>query len=442
MASAFTRRSACAAVSCATRTLFSPTAATAPRSAGSISGLRAISAWSKVPLGPPDAILGITEAYKADKFDAKINLGVGAYRDDAGQPYVLPSVKEAELRLITQLLDKEYAGITGVPTFTKLAAQLAYSPSSPALQEDRVVITQSISGTGALRIGGEFLARWYPYGKTIYVPTPTWANHGAVFRDSGLEVKSYRYYDKATISLDLDGMLEDIEAAPLNSIILLHACAHNPTGVDPTPEQWRKISEIVKKRDHFVFFDMAYQGFASGDADRDAYALRYFVEQGHQLVLSQSFAKNMGLYGERVGAFSMVVDSAEEKKRVDSQLKIIVRPLYSNPPIHGARIAAEVLSDVGLYKQWLVEVKVMAERIIKMRHLLKQHLQELGSTRDWSHITSQIGMFCFTGLTPEQVDTLRTEYSVYMTRDGRISVAGITTKNVKRLAESIHAVTK
>ncbi|KAK9385457.1 pyridoxal phosphate-dependent transferase [Lipomyces mesembrius] len=437
MASALTRRSACAA-----RTLFTPTAATALRSGGYISGLRAISAWSKVPLGPPDAILGITEAYKADKFDGKINLGVGAYRDDAGQPYVLPSVQEAELRLLTQLLDKEYAGITGVPTFTKLAAQLAYSPSSPALQENRVVITQSISGTGALRIGGEFLARWYPYGKTVYVPTPTWANHGAVFRDSGLEVKSYRYYDKATISLDLDGMLEDIEAAPVNSIFLLHACAHNPTGVDPTPEQWRKISEIVKKRDHFVFFDMAYQGFASGDADRDAYALRYFVEQGHQLVLSQSFAKNMGLYGERVGAFSMVVNSAEEKKRVDSQLKIIVRPLYSNPPIHGARIAAEVLSDEGLYKQWLVEVKGMAERIIKMRHLLKQHLEELGSTRDWSHITSQIGMFCYTGLTPEQVDTLRTEYSVYMTRDGRISVAGITTKNVKRLAESIHTVTK
>ncbi|KAK9234183.1 pyridoxal phosphate-dependent transferase [Lipomyces kononenkoae] len=442
MPSVLVRRSACAVASCAARTLSAPRAATPLRPVYAISGLRTISAWSKVTLGPPDAILGITEAYKADEFEEKINLGVGAYRDDNGKPYVLPTVKEAELRLVSQLLDKEYAGITGVAAFTKLAARLAYSPSSPVLQEDRVVVTQSISGTGALRIGGEFLARWYPYNKTIYVPTPTWANHGAVFRDSGLEVKSYRYYDKATISLDIDGMIQDLEAAPENSIILLHACAHNPTGVDPTPEQWRQISDVVKKRDHFVFFDMAYQGFASGDFDRDAYALRYFVEQGHQPVLAQSFAKNMGLYGERVGAFSMVVDSAEEKKRVDSQLKIIVRPLYSNPPIHGARIAAEVLSDEGLYKQWLVEVKDMADRIIKMRHLLKQHLEELGSTRDWSHITSQIGMFCYTGLTPEQVDTLRTEYSVYMTRDGRISVAGITSKNVKRLAESIYAVTE
>ncbi|KAK9369339.1 pyridoxal phosphate-dependent transferase [Lipomyces kononenkoae] len=439
MTSALARRSACAVAYSAARSLPPARAATPVRY---VNAIRTISAWSKVPLGPPDAILGITEAYKADQFEEKINLGVGAYRDDNGKPYVLPTVKEAELRLISQLLDKEYAGITGVGAFTKLAARLAYSPSSPVIKEDRVAITQSISGTGALRIGGEFLARWYPYNKTIYLPTPTWANHGAVFRDSGLDVKSYRYYDKATISLDIDGMLQDIETAPENSIILLHACAHNPTGVDPTPEQWRRISDVVKKRNHFVFFDMAYQGFASGDFDRDAFALRYFVEQGHQLVLAQSFAKNMGLYGERVGSFSMVVDSAEEKKRVDSQLKIIVRPLYSNPPIHGARIAAEVLSDEVLYEQWLAEVKGMADRIIQMRHLLKQHLEELGSTRDWSHITSQIGMFCYTGLTPEQVDTLRTEYSVYMTRDGRISVAGITSKNVKRLAESIHSVTK
>ncbi|KAK9469209.1 pyridoxal phosphate-dependent transferase [Lipomyces arxii] len=393
--------------------------------------IRLISAWKNVPAGPPDAILGITEAFKADSFEEKINLGVGAYRDDTGKPYVLPSVKEAELRLVQKQLDKEYAGITGVPAFTKLAATLAYSPSSAALKEDRVVITQSISGTGALRIGGEFLAKWYPFEKTIYVPTPTWANHGAVFKDSGLMVKSYRYYDKGTISLDIDGMIEDLSAAPENSIILLHACAHNPTGVDPTPEQWQAISKVIKSRDHFCFFDMAYQGFASGDTDKDAYALRYFVEQGHQLVLAQSFAKNMGLYGERVGAFSLVVDSAEEKKRVDSQLKIIVRPMYSNPPVHGARIASEILGDEQLNAQWLTEVKAMADRIIEMRFLLKKHLEDLGSARDWSHITSQIGMFCYTGLTPQQVATLRAEYSVYMTNDGRISVAGITTKNVK-----------
>ncbi|KAK9477580.1 aspartate aminotransferase [Lipomyces japonicus] len=400
------------------------------------------SVWSKVPQGPPDAILGITEAYKADTYADKINLGVGAYRDDNGKPYVLPSVKEAEFRLLEQLLDKEYAGISGVPAFTKLAALLAYSPDSSAIKENRLVITQSISGTGALRIGGEFLAKWYPHGRTIYVPNPTWANHGAVFRDSGLEVKSYRYYDKDTISLDLPGLLEDLSSAPEKSIILLHACAHNPTGVDPTPAQWREISKVAKDKGHFIFFDMAYQGFASGDADKDAFALRYFVEQGHQLVLAQSFAKNMGLYGERVGAFSLVVESADERKRVDSQLKIIVRPLYSNPPIHGARIAAEILGDKDLNFKWLSEVKTMADRIIEMRALLKNKLEQLGSKKNWSHITSQIGMFCYTGLTPEQVDTLKDKHSVYLTRDGRISVAGITSTNVGRLAEAIHDVTK
>ncbi|KAK9449990.1 aspartate transaminase [Limtongia smithiae] len=438
MASLLLRRSAALSRPVAARAL-APRWRTAPIAC---TALRASSVWAKVPQGPPDAILGITEAYKADKFTEKINLGVGAYRDDAGKPYVLPSVKEAELRLVQQFLDKEYAGITGVPAFTKLAAELAYSPGSAALKEDRVVITQSISGTGALRIGGEFLAKWYPYAKTIYIPTPSWANHTAVFKDSGLEVKPYRYYDKTNISLDLAGLLEDLSLAPENSIILLHACAHNPTGVDPTPEQWQQISEVIKKKNHFSFFDMAYQGFASGNADKDAYALRYFVEQGHQLCLAQSFAKNMGLYGERVGAYSLVVDSPEEKKRVESQVKIVVRPMYSNPPVHGARIAAEILGDEKLHAQWLAEVKGMAERIISMRSLLKEKLEALGSTRDWSHITSQIGMFCYTGLTPEQVKTLREQYSVYMTGDGRISVAGITSKNVSYLAESIYAVTK
>ncbi|KAK7206697.1 aspartate aminotransferase [Myxozyma melibiosi] len=403
---------------------------------------RSNSVFAKIPQGPPDAILGITEAFKADSFAEKINLGVGAYRDDAGKPYVLPSVKEAELRLIQQMLDKEYAGITGVPAFTKHAATLAYSPESKAIKEDRLMITQSISGTGALRIGGEFLAKWYPHGKTIYVPNPTWANHGAVFRDSGLEVQTYRYYDKSTISLDIDGLLEDLNTIPKKSMVLLHACAHNPTGVDPTPEQWKMIAEVMKKNELFPFFDMAYQGFASGDADKDAFALRYFVEQDFELVLAQSFAKNMGLYGERVGAFSLVTASPEEKKRVDSQVKITVRPLYSNPPVHGARIAAEILGDEKLNAQWLAEVKGMAERIISMRTLLRDNLEKLGSPRDWSHITSQIGMFCYSGLTPEQVDTLRTEHSVYLTRDGRISMAGVTSKNVTRLAESIYAVTK
>jgi len=404
-------------------------------------GVRAASAWANVPQGPPDAILGITEAFKADSNSEKINLGVGAYRDDKGKPFVLPSVRTAEKKIVESSLDKEYAGITGVPTFTKAAALLAYGPDSAAIKEDRVAITQSISGTGALRIGGAFLERFYPGSKTIYIPTPSWANHTAVFKDSGLKVEKYRYYNKDTIGLDFDGMVADIKAMPKGSIVLLHACAHNPTGVDPTDEQWVAIANAVKEGDHFPFFDMAYQGFASGDTNKDAFALRHFIKEGLRPVLAQSFAKNMGLYGERVGAFSVVCESAEEKKRVDSQLKILVRPLYSNPPVHGARIASEILNDPALNKQWLGEVKDMADRIITMRALLKENLEKLGSKRDWSHITSQIGMFAFTGLKPEQMDVLAKEHSVYATKDGRISVAGITTGNVKRLAEAIYKVT-
>lgn len=347
----------------------------------------------------------------------------------------------AEPKVFQQNLDKEYAGITGVPDFTKAAALLAYGPDSAALKEGRIAITQSISGTGALRIGGAFLQRHYPGAKAIYIPTPSWANHKAVFSDSGLEVKQYRYYNKDTIGLDFDGMVSDIKNMPKGSIILLHACAHNPTGVDPTEDQWRAISDAVKEGEHFPFFDMAYQGFASGSTDKDAFALRHFVKEGHNPCLAQSFAKNMGLYGERVGAFSIVTANAEEKARVDSQVKIIVRPLYSNPPVHGARIASTILNDPALNKQWLSEVEGMASRIIKMRALLKENLEKLGSKQKWNHITDQIGMFAYTGLTAEQMTKLAEEHSVYATKDGRISVAGITSDNVGRLAESIYKIT-
>jgi len=213
--------------------------------------------------------------------------------DDKGKPYVLPSVRTAEKKVVESTLDKEYAGITGVPSFTKAAALLAYGPDSAPVKEDRIAITQSISGTGALRIGGAFLERFYPGAKKIYIPTPSWANHNAVFKDSGLQVEKYRYYNKDTIGLDFDGMVEDLKSAPKGSVILLHACAHNPTGIDPTEEQWRQISKAVKDGEHYAFFDMAYQGFASGDTDKDAYAVRQFIKDGHNICLAQSFAKNM-----------------------------------------------------------------------------------------------------------------------------------------------------
>ncbi|CAI5454993.1 unnamed protein product [Caenorhabditis angaria] len=403
--------------------------------------VRGKSWWTHVEMGPPDAILGVTEAFKADKNPKKINLGVGAYRDDQGKPFVLPSVKEAERQVIAANLDKEYAGIVGLPEFTKLSAKLALGENSEVIKNNRIFTTQSISGTGALRIGAEFLAK-YAKTKVIYQPTPTWGNHVPIFKFTGVDVKNYRYYDKSTCGFDEAGALQDIAAIPEGSIILLHACAHNPTGVDPSKDQWKKISEIVKKRNLFVFFDMAYQGFASGNVDNDAFAVRYFLEQGHNIVLAQSFAKNMGLYGERVGAFSVVTSDADEAARVASQVKILIRPLYSNPPVHGARIASRILADPALNQQWLGDVKLMADRIISMRTQLKSLLAKEGSTRNWEHITNQIGMFCFTGINPQQVEKLIKEHSIYLTKDGRISVAGISSNNVGYLAHALHQVTK
>ncbi|KAJ3108438.1 aspartate transaminase aat1 [Phlyctochytrium planicorne] len=403
------------------------------------------SSWSHVAQGPPDPILGVTEAFRADKNPKKMNLGVGAYRDDNNKPYVLECVKKAEKIIQDLKLDKEYLGITGLGDYNKLAAELAYGSDSPAIKESRLVTSQSLSGTGALRIGGEFLNRFYQGkgGKKIFLPNPSWGNHANIFRDSKLEVGQYRYFDKKTNGLDFAGMTEDIKNLPDESIILLHACAHNPTGVDPTPEQWKQLSTLLKSKGHLAFFDMAYQGFASGDPTVDAFALRHFVKDGHNVLLAQSFAKNLGLYGERVGLFSIVVGSPEEAKRVDSQVKILVRPMYSNPPLSGPRIVKEVLSIPELRSEWHTEVKLMADRIISMRAELRKHLETTyGSKHNWSHITSQIGMFCYTGLTGEQVDRLRNEFSVYLTRDGRISIAGITSKNVKYLAEAIHEVSK
>ncbi|KAI0963505.1 hypothetical protein AcW1_000563 [Taiwanofungus camphoratus] len=402
----------------------------------------ALSTWSAVPAGPPDPILGVTEAFKADKDSRKINLGVGAYRDQDGKPFVLESVRSAEELLTSAKPDKEYLPITGLPEFTKSAAKLAYGEDSEPLNKSAIAVVQSISGTGALRIGGAFFHRFYPHAKEIYIPTPSWGNHTAVFRDSGLVVKQYRYFDKKTVGLDFEGMKEDLKNIPSQSIILLHACAHNPTGVDPTPEQWTELSDIVKEKGHFPFFDMAYQGFASGSTTRDAFAVRHFVSAGHQVALAQSFAKNMGLYGERVGAFSLTTADPAERARVESQLKIVIRPMYSNPPLHGARIASTILTTKPLYEKWEGEVKGMADRIISMRTRLYDNLVSLGTPGEWSHIKSQIGMFSFTGLTQPQTQALAEKAHIYMTSDGRISMAGLNGHNIGYFSEMVSKAVK
>eukprot|EP00271_Cylindrocystis_brebissonii_P010392 TRINITY_DN26571_c0_g1_i1.p1 TRINITY_DN26571_c0_g1~~TRINITY_DN26571_c0_g1_i1.p1 ORF type:complete len:420 (-),score=75.30 TRINITY_DN26571_c0_g1_i1:852-2111(-) len=393
--------------------------------------------WLHVEPAAKDPILGVTEAYLADKHPDKMNVGVGAYRDDNGKPVVLDCVREAEKRIAGSEF-MEYAPMGGLVKFNNLSMKLAYGENAPL---ETVAAVQTLSGTGACRLFAEVQKRFHPESQ-IFIPVPTWANHHNIWKDSNVPGKAYRYYDKETRGLDFKGLMEDVNGAPAGSFFLLHACAHNPTGVDPTAEQWREISAAFKKNRLYALFDMAYQGFASGDTERDAQAIRIFLEDGHQVACAQSFAKNMGLYGQRIGCLSVMTNSVEEAKAVKSQLQMVARPMYSNPPVHGALIVSTILSDPELKAKWHKEVKMMADRIISMRQALRENVEGHGSKLGWKHITEQIGMFCFSGLTPEQVDRLTAEYHVYLTRNGRISMAGVTTKNVGYLANAIHEVTK
>jgi aspartate aminotransferase len=378
-------------------------------------------------------------AYNKDPSPLKVNLGVGAYRTEEGKPLVLDVVRRAEQQLVAdRSRNKEYQPITGNAQFNKLSAKLILGANSAAIAENRVATVQALSGTGALRVGAEFLARHYAK-PIIYLPVPTWGNHNKIFPLGGVPQKPYRYYDPNTRGLDYKGMIEDLEAAPDGAVILLHACAHNPTGVDPTEEQWEGIRKVIRSKQQLPFFDCAYQGFASGSLDKDAHAVRSFVADGGECLVAQSYAKNMGLYGERVGALSIVCKSAPVASRVDSQLKMVIRPMYSSPPAHGAAIAAAILADRRLFEEWTVELKGMAERIISMRHQLYDALQARGTPGDWSHVLKQIGMFTFTGLNNDQVRFMTREYHIYMTLDGRISMAGLSSKTVPHLADAMHA---
>lgn len=397
--------------------------------------------WDNVQMGPPDVILGITEAYKRDTDPKKVNLGVGAYRDDEGKPFVLPSVRKAEEIVFKKCLNHEYAPIGGEAAYTEAVAKLAFGADSPVLKEKSNCTVQTLSGTGALRLGFEFITKHYAKNKEVWLPSPTWGNHPQICNTLGLPHKKYRYYDPKTHGFDLQGALEDICNIPEGSIILLHACAHNPTGVDPRPNDWKQLSQAIKEKKLYPFFDMAYQGFATGSVDNDAFAVRLFVKEGHQVTLAQSFAKNMGLYGERAGALTFLCGDAESAAKVMSQVKIMIRTMYSNPPLFGARIVQEILNNPEIEKQWLVDVKHMADRIISMRKQLRAGIEGAGNKRSWQHVTDQIGMFCYTGLKPEEVERLTKEFHIYLTKDGRISVAGISSKNVNYVAESIHKVT-
>jgi aspartate aminotransferase, mitochondrial len=390
-------------------------------------------------MAKPDAILGIAQAYQQCTDPRKVNVCVGAYRDENGKPWVLPTVRRAEQIIFEDgTQNKEYLPIDGDRQFVECAMRFAYGPDMPM---DHLAGVQTLSGTGACRVGGCFLASFWP-NHPIYCPNPTWGNHISIFSECGLDVRRYRYYDRANNNLDLKGMLRDLQKAPRGSIILLHACAHNPTGCDPTIHEWKQIISVVGKRDHVAFFDCAYQGFASGDAEADAAPFRYAVSQRVPILLAQSFAKNFGLYGERCGTLSVVCGDAEQKERILSELRLVIRPMYSSPPRHGSSIVKTILQDEQLTKQYYEECASMALRIQLMRTKLVDCLTNVvQSKHDWSHITRQIGMFAFTGLTPEMCHQLTNEYAIFLTTNGRISIAGLNGSNVEYVAKAIHAVT-
>jgi len=406
--------------------------------------------WAHVEQAPPDAILGVAAAFNAETRPDKVNLSIGAYRDETGKPVVLRCVRKAEAIMMEKHPGHEYLPIGGLESFNAGARVMAFGKDGESYDHKKIATVQALSGTGSLRLAGEFLKKWYyaPGTKesgaapTIYLPTPTWGNHHNVFRESGLVVKQYRYFDSATGGVNIEGLLEDVRAAPEGSVFLFHACAHNPTGADPEHDDWERIRQACVEKKHAVVFDSAYQGFASGDPERDAYALRLFAKnRPRAMILCQSFAKNLGMYGERVGALHILCDSAEEAERVRSQMRAIIRPMYSNPPAWGARLASTVFESPELMQEWAEDMKMMAKRIGDMRVALVEALKKAGSTRNWDHITKQIGMFSFTGLTKEQCAKMISEHAVYLTANGRISMAGLNMSNVDKVARAMHDVT-
>jgi len=394
---------------------------------------------------PPDPILSTTTKFKEDTDTRKVNLGVGAYRTEQGKPYVLPVIFNAEQEMLEQLgksLDKEYAPIDGPPGELKVLTQkLLFSDAAASIKENRVASAQALSGTGSLRVAGEYIKTHMaePF-HTIYVSDPTWGNHNAIFAKAGCKVKTYPYWHEATKGMDWNGMKSTLNSAPNGSTILLHAVAHNPTGIDPTQDQWREIVEICRTKKHFPMLDCAYQGYASGDLHYDGFALRLFETSGLQFMVCQSFAKNLGLYGERMGMLHVVCKSAAECKIVASQVKLVIRPMYSSPPIHGAYLLLKVLESPKRFAQWKQELKAMADRILSVRKKLRDGLESKGTPGTWNHITDQIGMFSYTGLTVPQCERLMSMHHIYLLKSGRISLAGLNNGNVLYVAGAIDEV--
>ncbi|CAG2129782.1 amino acid aminotransferase [Cupriavidus numazuensis] len=397
-----------------------------------------MSLFSAVEMAPRDPILGLNEAFNADTRATKVNLGVGVYFTDEGKIPLLRAVQEAEKARLTTATPRGYLPIEGIAAYDQAVQSLLFGKESPLITEGRVVTAQALGGTGALKIGADFLKRLYPTSK-VAISDPSWENHRALFEAAGFEVVNYAYYDAPSHGLNFAGMVESLKSYPANTIVVLHACCHNPTGVDLSADQWKEVVALIKDRNLIPFLDMAYQGFADG-IDPDGAAVRLFADSGLPFFVSSSFSKSFSLYGERVGALSIVTTGKEEAQRVLSQVKRVIRTNYSNPPTHGGTVVATVLNSPELRAMWEEELAEMRDRIKLMRHALVDKLAAKGVKTDFSFVKAQRGMFSYSGLTSAQVDRLRNEHGIYAVGTGRICVAALNSRNIDAVVDAIAAV--
>lgn len=401
---------------------------------------QAVSFFSNVERVPGDPILGLTEAYNADSRTTKVNLGVGIYYDEQGRIPLLKAVQQVEQSLAAAARPRGYLPIDGLPAYTQATRELLFGKDSPLLAAGRVATTQTVGGSGALRVGAELLRKALPHA-TLALSNPSWENHRAVFTAAGFEIVDYTYFDAATHGVDFDGMLADLGRLQPGTTVLLHACCHNPTGADLTVAQWKQVAALLKERQLFPFIDMAYQGFDKGIAE-DAVAIRLLVEAGiDSFVVASSYSKSFSLYGERVGALSIVAATADQAQAVQSQVKRIIRTIYSSPSAHGAALVAGVLTSPELRAMWEAELTAMRERIHALREGLVQKLAEQGHP-EYAFIRQQAGMFSYSGLDRAQVDRLRDEFGIYAVGTGRICVAALNQGNLEYVAKAVAAVSR
>lgn len=394
--------------------------------------------FENITAAPADPILGLADLFRNDDRPNKINLGIGVYKDETGQTPVLTSVKKAEQYLLENETTKNYLSIDGLADFARCTQALLFGQDSAIISAKRARTAQTPGGTGALRVAADFLAT-QTGAKRVWISNPSWPNHKNVFNSAGLEVCEYDYYDAENHQLDFDAMLASLRGAKAGDVVLFHGCCHNPTGIDPTAEQWSQLAELSKASGWLPLFDFAYQGFARG-LEEDAEGLRIFAASHQELIVASSYSKNFGLYNERVGAFTLVAAEAGVADTAFSQVKYTIRANYSNPPAHGAAVVATILGNDALRAIWEQELTDMRQRIHRMRQLFVNTLQEKGANRNFSFIIRQNGMFSFSGLNKDQVIRLREEFGVYAVNSGRVNVAGMTPDNMAALCEAIVAV--